>query len=111
MRKFNEIVKLHEMLLEAGIEHTWNDRNPPGYPKQITSSQEIDFGWQIIVYRPNGRRLVSVIEGYGTYGNEVDRLEIMGLLTPEEEETYGEVRGYLTADDVFERIVKVVNDD
>ena len=45
MRKFNEIVKLHEMLLEAGIEHDWVDRNPPGYPKTIIGEQHIDFGW------------------------------------------------------------------
>lgn len=109
MRKYNEIHKLHEMLLDAGIEHEWVDRNPTGYPKQVTSTHLIDFGWQIVVYRPNGSRLISVIEGYGTYGVINDLLEIMGLLTPEEEE-HDSVCGYLTAEDVFERIERAVNE-
>lgn len=110
MSKYNEIVKLHEMLLEANIEHVWVNRNPEGYPKRLRDGTILDFGWHIVVYRPNGARLISVIEGYGTYGVEVDRLEIMGLLTPEELE-YNDVAGWLTADDVFERIVKVVNEN
>jgi hypothetical protein len=37
------------------------------------------------------------------YGSEDGLLEIMGLLTPEEE-GWDEVRGWLTAEDVFSRI-------
>ena len=48
-------------------------------------------------------RICSVICGTYTYGGDQGLLEIMGLLTPEEEE-YDEVLGYLTADQVFERI-------
>lgn len=48
-------------------------------------------------------RICSVICGKYTYGGEEGLLEIMGLLTPEEEE-FDDVLGYLTADQVFKRI-------
>ena len=50
------------------------------------------------------RRICSVIEGYTSYGGDDDLLEIMGLLTPDELE-HDRVVGYLTADEVFSRIV------
>jgi hypothetical protein len=39
----------------------------------------------------------------GSYGNESDLLEIMGLLTPEEQE-FDRVLGNLSAQEVFSRI-------
>lgn len=48
-------------------------------------------------------RVCSVIEGDFSYGGVCDKLEIMGLLT-EEESINDEVLGYLTAENVFERI-------
>lgn len=56
-------------------------------------------------YKKNCDRVCSVIQGYGTYGAENDLLEIMGLLTDEEEKD-DSVAGYLTAKDVFVRINK-----
>ena len=53
----------------------------------------------------DGSRIISVVEGIGSYGREADKLEIMGLLTPEEAER-DSVAGWLTADDVFRRIQK-----
>lgn len=47
--------------------------------------------------------ICSVICGYGTYGGDEGLLEIMGLLTPSEEEN-DDVAGWLSADDVFNRI-------
>lgn len=47
----------------------------------------------------------SVILHNGSYGREVGLLEIMGLLTKEERK-HDEVVGFLTAEDVFERIKK-----
>ena len=106
-RKYNEIHRLHNMLTEAGIEHEWFDRNGHFDPGGIAAKhframrlEPIDWGWQIVVYRPDGERLVSAIEGYGTYGERDDRIEIMGL-TREDEDT---VAGWLTAEDVFARI-------
>lgn len=106
-----EIERLHKMLTDAGIEHEWVDRTPPGYDKFRKRIGEIDWGWQIVIYKEDGDRLVSAIEGYGTYGygrwidenDPTDLIEIMGLLTPEEAER-DSVVGYLTAEEVFRRI-------
>ena len=120
-----EIHKLHEMLTEAGIEHEFLDRTPPGYEEieKRTPSLErthIKWGYQVIVYYPDGERMISAIEGYGSYGfggwdhgtlgtdeKDGDLIEIMGLLTPEEQQ-YDSVKGYLTAEEVFRRIAMAV---
>ena len=46
----------------------------------------------------------------GTYGSEEDKLEIMGLLTEIEEEE-DSVRGWLTAEEVFKRIKKHIEEE
>ena len=101
-----EIERLHKMLLDAGIEHEWNDRST--WYCRSKYGRELNWGYQVLIYRPNGDRLVSAVEGFGTHGyglegEQGDLIEIMGLLTPEEEE-YDSVRGWLTAEEVFERI-------
>lgn len=48
--------------------------------------------------------ICSAIETPFSYGHENDRIEIMGLLTEEEEANFDSVTGNLTAEDVFERI-------
>lgn len=111
-----EIERLHKMLLDAGIEHEWKDRTPEGWDRVCRKYPDLEkfggeWGWQIIVYKEGGDRLISAIEGRGTHGyipegecfGPTDSIEIMGLLTPEEEE-YDSVRGWLTAEEVFERI-------
>lgn len=66
-------------------------------------------GWQIcyptfdVESETHAECVCSCIEHYGSYGNEADKLEIMGLLTPEETEDDC-VLGYLSADNVFTRI-------
>ena len=85
--EYREILRLEKMLANAGI------------PFEIT--QFLD-GWQIC-YPEFNERVVSVIEHMGSYGHKEDLLEIMGLLTKEEEE-YDSVKGYLSADNVFSRI-------
>ncbi len=110
-----EIHKLHDMLTEAGIEHEFRDRTPPGYHGIIKN-----WGYQVVVYYPDGERMISAIEGYGTYGfggwdlgtldtdeKDGDLIEIMGLLKPDE--AGGDsVLGYLTAEEVFRRIKEAV---
>ena len=61
-----------------------------------------------ISYPNNGKkRVCSVIQGYGTYGSEDNKLEIMGLLNPDEDGGNPDsVKGWLTAEDVFSRISK-----
>lgn len=115
-----EIHKLHEMLTEAGIEHTFTDRTPDSM-REYYDRLGINWGYQVCVYYPDGERMISAIEGYGSYGygswdhglvssteEDGDLIEIMGLLTPEEQQ-HDSVVGYLTAEEVFRRIKEVVN--
>lgn len=87
--KYTEILKLHRKLKEANIPHDLH--------------KSFD-GWQICY--PSAKDCkCSVIEHSFSYGNEDNRLEIMGLLT-EEEQKHNCVVGWLTAVNVFRRIKK-----
>ena len=58
------------------------------------------------IHYPNSKDWVcSVVQHDFSYGGTSGHLEIMGLLTAEEEEN-DSVKGWLTAEDVFERISK-----
>jgi hypothetical protein len=96
--KYTEIFKLRELLKEAGIPYEMNDRNSWFAGSVLVE----DWGWQVL-YPSKKDEIISVIEGYGTYGEGQDLLEIMGLLT-EDEEKDDQVVGHLSADDVFGRI-------
>jgi hypothetical protein len=87
MAKYNEIIRLHEMLNRADIPHDF---------------EEFFDGYHIC-YNQHGETVCSVIEHNYSYGSSSDRLEIMGLLTPAEA-INDSVAGWLTADDVFNRI-------
>lgn len=54
-------------------------------------------------YTYNNNYICSVIEHNFSYGNTHDLLELSGLLT-REEESLDSVVGYLSAEEVFERI-------
>lgn len=82
----NEILKLKRMLDNAKIPFRFSET----------------FGGYRIEYSTNTGRVCSVIEHDFSYGNEKDLLEIQGLLTKEEKED--SVLGYLTAENVFQRI-------
>lgn len=91
MEKYNEILRLKEMLIQHGIPFDFS---------------EFHGGYHI--FYPNKDNVIcSVIEHDFSYGREKDKLEIQGLLTEQElEETDDTVLGYLTAEDVFARINK-----
>lgn len=93
-QRYTEIFRLKKMLENAHIPFEWLEH---GGDKQ---------GYQICYPEKGEKRVCSVIEHQYSYGSERDLLEIMGLLTPEEEKDWGgdTVLGYLTADDVFSRI-------
>lgn len=86
---YTEILKLNEMLTKGEIPH---------------SVDRMFDGWQI-VYFYNGKRIADVVQHFGSYGADENLLEIMGCLTSEEEEQ-DSVRGFLTAEEVFERFSK-----
>lgn len=95
MTEYKEIFKLKEKLEKAKIPfefHKLFDGYQICYPEQNTEDKE-------------DVRECSVIEHYGSYGHSDDLLEIMGLLT-EEESRDDDVLGYLSADEVFQRIKK-----
>ena len=94
-----EIEKLHNMLTEANIEHFYEER----FKGAMDMGNGWDWGYQITIYDDNGNRILSAIEGAGGYGFEDNLIEIMGLLTPEEQESEA-VKGWLTAEEVFKRI-------
>lgn len=92
MKDYNEIFKLKELLEKARIPFVWKERKESN-------------GYQILY--PDAEDVVcSVIEHQFSYGNEKDLLEIQGLMTKEEEEQHDSVLGFLTAENVFERIGK-----
>lgn len=70
------------------------------------SFRKLYDGWQVSYpcHMTNGERVCSAIETRTSYGHKDDLLEIMGLLTADEEEN-DSVCGWLTADDVYLRIV------
>lgn len=86
---FTEFFKLASKLATAEI------------PFQVFERKEFN-GYQL--YYPNTNNWkCSVILHSGSYGHKSGLLEIMGLLTAEEAEL-DSVLGYLTAEEVFERI-------
>ena len=86
--KYQEILKPHMMLLEKEIPHDIR--------------RDCD-GWHISYPCTGLDRVLSAVEFKGTYGAEKDLIEIMGLLTPEEL-LMDSIKGYLTAEEVFNRI-------
>lgn len=96
MKEYKEIFRLKEMLEEAEIPFEFEDRSI-----EQADFQSYHIGFPAI--RPMHEMICSVVEGFATYGSEVDKLEIMGLLTEKESEI-DSVRGWLTAENVFNRI-------
>ena len=101
MNKYREILKLADMMKAVSI------------PYKIISG----MGGYMMKYPEEERCVCSIIEHDYSYGHNADRLEIMGLLTEEEKREdsayisgrhrYNErhcVKGWLTADDIFNRI-------
>lgn len=87
MKKYSEIFKLASMLLADNI------------PFKFINIYD---GYQILLYNDNGSTLADAVQHMGSYGHENDLIEIMGGLTPTEEEE-SSVCGWLTADEVYAR--------
>ncbi len=112
--EYKEIFKLKVMLDKENIPYEFLDRSFIDYNKH---KLQYPF-YQIIVYEPFNDwnewddfepiRLISVIQGHGTYGEKEDLLEIQGCLTSKES-TEDSVKGHLSAKEVFKRIKKNYN--
>lgn len=84
---YKEVLRLSEMLTHAHIPHVLE--------------RHYD-GWKLVYADAAGR--CYAVEHFLSYGHEADRLEIMGLLTDDEERIFDGIMGYMTAEDVFQRI-------
>lgn len=114
--KYKEIFKLKRMLEDANIPFDWIEGW--GYNDELMRALKKEFPDSSIdryqICYPKGSfhneetRWISVVEGFGTFGAEQDRLEIMGGFTPierfYEDCKKDDVKGYLTAQNVFTRI-------
>lgn len=96
-QKYKEIFKLKKMLEDADI--------PFDFYEMDEKARKLIPEWEHwhINYPSRADTVISAIEGIGTYGEQDDKLEIMGGLT-EEEADGSAVVGWLTAEDVFMRI-------
>lgn len=89
---YKEILRLKKMLEEAKIPFWWKEKHFDGH--------QIEYP-----YKGNEKCICSVIEFEYSYGSKEDLLEIMGLTTEKEEQKEDDdVLGYLTAENVFNRI-------
>ena len=87
--RYNEILRLKGMLEKAKIPFVFSK----------------SFGGYHIEYPASTGRVCSVIEHDFSYGRKQDLLEIDGLLTKKEmNREQDDVLGYLTAENVFQRI-------
>lgn len=89
MGDYQEIFRLKDMLEKEGV---------PFEIRPLCGGFQIGYP-SVELFR----KTCSVIEHDYSYGSVADKLEIMGLLTPAELKCDGVV-GWLTAEEVFERI-------
>ena len=104
-KKYKEIFRLKKMLEDANIPFDFFELDPDA--RKIMPEFE---HWHIN-YPNRGNFIVSAVEGFGTYGEQDDKLEIMGGLTEEEKEEGYEVVGWITAEEVFKRIKKLEEEE
>lgn len=88
-KSYKEIIKLHRKLNNAKIPHTF---------EKLMDGYQVCYPVEDPEYR-----ICDAIEHCGSYGHEIDRLELMGLLTPKELKR-DSVVGHMTARRVFNRI-------
>ncbi|MDE6946242.1 MAG: hypothetical protein K2P14_03545 [Anaeroplasmataceae bacterium] len=107
-QKYKEIFKLKRMLEKENIPFEFSEGFGYDYDDLVKKLYpELCEHYQICYPSKGENQWISVIEGFGTYGGEQDRLEIMGGFTPWEKFKYGDsVIGFLTANNVYKRIKK-----
>ena len=92
IRKDEELDKLAFYLSEHG--YNYKRRTP----------NEKDSRNSVVVYDENGKYLWDAICFYGSYGFEDGLLEIYGNIVTDEEREIDNVVGYLTAEDIINRL-------
>ena len=100
--RLNELNKLEAYLVGMDIPYDRADRDE----KLDDRGLIIQTDWhQIIVYDAEGNRVWDAVCHTFSYGNENGLLEIMGDIVDEKEHP-DHVEGWLTADEVIQRIEK-----
>lgn len=110
MNNMTELDKLEAYLKEKGIKYKRVDEDTPVY-MQIALKRDLDLKGlgekhQIIVYDEKGDCAWDAICHYGSFGYEEGLLEVMGSPVVRESDE-DEVVGYLTAQDVIDRLENV----
>lgn len=104
--KYDEILKLKEMLEKANIPFEFTDDMYEAKKNGDIANplyKKLYPAYQIIIYKHN-RRICDAVQHCYSYGNERNLIEIFGAITNEERKEEGcEVLGYLTAEEVFKR--------
>lgn len=98
-----EIKKLHKLLTEEGIPHDFAPHDAGGYRISYFGNKDIPEAKYDIYHSHILEAICSAIETPKSLGNEEDKIEISGLLSSEERD-HDFILGYLTAENVFERI-------
>lgn len=86
---YSQIEFVHETLEKLKVPHEYSDHQ---------------LGGKHLIYPNAENRICSVVLTPFSYGGSCGKMEIMGLLTPEESEG-DDVVGYLDAQDVISRIL------
>ena len=100
MAKYEEIIKLHNMLVAEGIGHefkTFKDGYMVVYPSLAAWDETIKY------YDRLSRDCMSAVETSISYGSGADKIEIMGMLTADEAAL--DDIAVVTANEAFARIV------
>lgn len=117
--KYSEIFKLHDMLTKADIDHDflkrkidstgkihgWVYKNYTG-PAMYQILYPNKESWDLMLPGEGARYLTcSIIEGPDTRGGDKNLLEVFGLIHGDDPD-FDDLCGYLTAENVFNEIVK-----
>jgi spore maturation protein CgeB len=108
MAKYEEIIRLHNMLVSEGVGHVFRDFRDGFmiiYPSDSEWDKVIEYYGCVPRKRhfEMSRNAMNVIENSHSYGSGVDKIEIMGMLT--EEEFARDDVAVVTADEAFARII------
>lgn len=97
-----ELDKLEQYLQDAGIRYERIDNESP-YEADAGLPKDLGERHQLIIYDSNGKCMWDAICHWGSYGYEQGLLEIMGDAIVSDSDC-DDVVGYLTAQDVIDRI-------
>lgn len=100
---YTEIFKLKQLLDLSEIPYNFNDRSiiDKDFIEGTKYFCKCWDNFQIECYNEREGIYISVIEGYGTYGQSSNLLEIMKIFEKEKP-----ILGYLTAEEVFNIIIE-----